>query len=148
MSSSPGLYTATATSSTIGSKGRNITRVRDRNFLVDDPNTPEYDNGPGEELGAAELFVAGIMQTMGLIPISTLLLRTSDERYRGRIMGIRMMAIYGNLPGLLLAGPFIAHFGSSAMATTYSLFGLSVTVLITWFWRAQLGQSGSAANRR
>jgi MFS family permease len=98
--------------------------------------------------GIPLLFVAGIMQTMGLIPISTLLLRTSDERYRGRIMGIRMMAIYGNLPGLLLAGPFIAHFGYSAMATTYSLFGLSVTVLIAWFWRAHLWQSGSAANRR
>ena len=98
--------------------------------------------------GIPLLFVAGLMQTMGLIPISTLLLRTSDERYRGRIMGIRMMAIYGNLPGLLLAGPFIAHFGYSAMATTYSLFGLSVTVLITWFWRAHLWQSGSAANRR
>ncbi len=98
--------------------------------------------------GIPLLFVAGIMQTMGLIPISTLLLRTSDERYRGRIMGIRMMAIYGNLPGLLLAGPFIAHYGYSAMATTYSLFGLSVTVLIAWFWRAHLWQSGSAANRR
>ena len=58
--SSDGVYTATAQSSTIGIKGRNITRIRDRNFLVDDPNTPEYDNGPGEELGAAELFVAGI----------------------------------------------------------------------------------------
>lgn len=33
---------------------------RDRSFLVDDSNTPEYDNGPGEELGAAELFIAGI----------------------------------------------------------------------------------------
>ena len=67
MSSSPGFYTATATSSTIGSKGRNITRVRDRNFLVDDPNTPEYDNGPGEELGAAELFVAGITTCASLM---------------------------------------------------------------------------------
>ena len=55
-----GIYTAKAQTSTLGSKGRNVTRVRDRNFLVDDPNTPEYDNGPGEELGAAELFVAGI----------------------------------------------------------------------------------------
>lgn len=65
--STEGLYTATATSRTIGSKGRNITRIRDRNILVDDPNTPAYDNGPGEELGAAELFVAGITTCASLM---------------------------------------------------------------------------------
>lgn len=58
--STDGMYTAKAQTSTLGIKGRNMTRVRDRNFPVDDPNTPEYDNGPGEELGAAELFIAGI----------------------------------------------------------------------------------------
>ena len=98
--------------------------------------------------GIPLLFIAGIMQTMGLIPISTLLLRTSDERYRGRIMGIRMLAIYGNLPGLLLAGQLIAHFGYSIMATAYSLFGLLLTALIAWIWRAHLWQGSAAANRR
>lgn len=62
-----GVYTARAQSSTTGIKGRNITRVRDRNILVDDPNVPEYDNGPGEELGAAELFVAGITTCASLM---------------------------------------------------------------------------------
>ena len=61
------VYTARAQSSTIGSKGRNITRVRERNFLVDDPASPHYDNGPGEELGAAELFVAGITTCASLM---------------------------------------------------------------------------------
>lgn len=98
--------------------------------------------------GIPLLFIAGVMQTMGLIPISTLLLRTSDERFRGRIMGIRMMAIYGNLPGLLLAGPLIAHFGYGAMATAYSLFGLVFTAAIAMYWRADLWQGGAAANRR
>ncbi|MEN9784170.1 MAG: hypothetical protein RJA24_1513 [Pseudomonadota bacterium] len=98
--------------------------------------------------GIPLLFVAGIMQTMGLIPISTLLLRTSDVRYRGRIMGIRMMAIYGNLPGLLVAGPLIAHFGYSVMATAYSIFGLLFTAAIAWYWRNHLWQAGAPANRR
>lgn len=61
------VYTARATSTTIGIKGRNITRVRDKNFLVDDPASPHYDNGPGEELGAAELFVAGITTCASLM---------------------------------------------------------------------------------
>jgi MFS family permease len=98
--------------------------------------------------GIPLLFIAGMMQTMGLIPISTLLLRTSDERYRGRIMGIRMMAIYGNLPGLLLAGPLIANFGYSLMATAYCIFGLLFTFAIALYWRTHLWQVGAPANRR
>lgn len=61
------VYTARAQSVTIGIKGRNITRVREQNFLVDDPASPHYDNGPGEELGAAELFVAGITTCASLM---------------------------------------------------------------------------------
>lgn len=98
--------------------------------------------------GIPVLMVAGCMQTMGLIPINALLLRTSDERYRGRIMGIRMMAIYGNLPGLLLAGPLIASFGFRTMATGYCLFGIVFAVLIGLYWRRHLWQSGAAANTR
>ena len=98
--------------------------------------------------GIPVLMVAGCMQTMCLIPNNALLLRTSDERYRGRIMGIRMMAIYGNLPGLLLAGPLIATFGYTKMAMGYSLFGIVFAVLIALTWRRHLWQSGAAANLR
>ncbi len=98
--------------------------------------------------GIPALMLAGCMQTMGLIPINTLLLRTSDARYRGRIMGIRMMAIYGNLPGLLLAGPLIASFGYAATASAYCVFGIAVTALIGLNWRVHLWQSGAAANTR
>jgi Na+/melibiose symporter-like transporter len=98
--------------------------------------------------GIPVLVIAGMMQTMGLIPINALLLRTSDERYRGRIMGIRMMAIYGNLPGLLLAGPLIANYGYTAMATAYGLFGLVFTLVIAWYWRHSLWHSEAAANRQ
>lgn len=98
--------------------------------------------------GIPVLVIAGVMQTMGLIPINALLLRTSDERYRGRIMGIRMMAIYGNLPGLLLAGPLIARFGYKAMAMGYCVFGILFAVLIGLYWRRFLWQSKAAANVR
>lgn len=98
--------------------------------------------------GIPVLIIAGCMQTMGLIPINTLLLRTSDQRYRGRIMGIRMMAIYGNLPGLLLAGPLIASFGYAAMATFYCLLGIVSAVLIAIFWRKHLWRGAAAANQR
>ncbi|MBY0269591.1 MAG: MFS transporter [Burkholderiales bacterium] len=98
--------------------------------------------------GIPVLIFAGCMQTMGLIPNNALLLRTSDQRYRGRIMGIRMMAIYGNLPGLLLGGQLIANYGYKAMATGYCLFGIVFAVLIALHWRRHLWQSGAAANLR
>lgn len=98
--------------------------------------------------GIPLLMIAGCMQTMGLIPINALLLRTSDERYRGRIMGIRMMAIYGNLPGLLLAGPLIANYGYKTMAAGYCVFGIVFAMLIALYWRRHLWQSGAAANLR
>ncbi len=98
--------------------------------------------------GIPVLVLGGMMQTMGLIPINALLLRTSDERYRGRIMGIRMMAIYGNLPGLLLAGVLIAAWGYAAMASLYCLFGIAVIALIGWLWREHLWLRGAEANRR
>lgn len=64
---SEGVYTAVAETATIGIRGRAVTRIRDRNLLVDDPATPEYDDGPGEEPGAAELFVAGIATCAALM---------------------------------------------------------------------------------
>lgn len=98
--------------------------------------------------GIPLLIAAGVMQTMGLIPINALLLRATDERFRGRVMGIRMMVIYGNLPGLLLSGPLIAQFGYAAVASAYSLFGIAVILWIGSHWRTHLWQGESAANRR
>jgi uncharacterized OsmC-like protein len=42
-----------------GMPGRALARIRTNNFVVDDYAVAPY-NGPGEEPGAAELFLAGI----------------------------------------------------------------------------------------
>ena len=39
------------------------------------------------------------------------MLRSSDESMRGRVMGVRMLAIWGLPLGLLTAGPMIAAVG-------------------------------------
>jgi hypothetical protein len=39
--------------------------------------------------------VAGLNQSLSMVALSILLLRTSsEERFRGRVMGVRMLAIY------------------------------------------------------
>ena len=98
--------------------------------------------------GMPVLALTGFCHSMGQIPMAATLLRNSDEKYRGRIMGIRMLAIYGNLPGLLIAGPLIAGFGYPFMSTVYCLVGLASIALITISWRAQIWRLTAPANRR
>jgi MFS family permease len=103
---------------------------------------------PHPAWGMVALFFGGIAQTAGLIPMTAILLRNADSKYRGRIMGIRMLAIYGNLPGLLAAGPLIASLGYPATATLYCLIGLSCTTLIAMRWRNDLWRREAATNLR
>lgn len=97
--------------------------------------------------GMAALLLAGLAQSMGQVPMSAILLRACDEQFRGRVMGIRMLAIYGNLPGLLLAGPLIKLIGYPATATLYCISGIGVTAYIARRWRTALWLKDAPANR-
>lgn len=101
---------------------------------------------PDPAAGIPLLFLAGFAQATGQVPMAAILLRHSDIRYRGRVMGIRMLAIYGNVPGLLIAGPLIAHFGYPATATFYCLAGISLTLIIALRWRAHFWRGDAPAN--
>lgn len=103
-----------------------------------------------ENLAAAiaALFFTGLAQSFCLVPMSAILLRHSEERYRGRVLGIRMFAIYGLPVGLLLAGPLIHYLGFTAMATLYCITGAALTAWIAYRWRAHVWQPGAPANRR
>ena len=77
-----------------------------------------------------------------------ILLRNSDAKFHGRIMGMRMLALYGNLPGLLIFGPLVARLGYPLTASLYCLFGLAFILLIAVRWRAQLWRLAAPANTR
>ncbi|HSE02097.1 MAG TPA: MFS transporter [Burkholderiales bacterium] len=103
---------------------------------------------PHPVAGIAVLIVTGVVQSLGLIPMSAMLLRHSDVRYRGRVMGMRMLALYGNLPGLLISAPLIARIGFPMTATLYCGIGLAFTAVIAIHWRAHLWQRNAPANMR
>jgi hypothetical protein len=63
-------------------------------------------------------------------------------------MGIRMLALYGNLPGLLLSAPLIASIGYPNTATLYCAIGILFTLIIAVRWRAQLWRLDAPANKR
>ena len=99
-------------------------------------------------VGFFALMFAGCAQNFSLVPLATLLIRHSDERYRGRIMGMRMFAIYGLPIGLLISGPLIERFGFAQVASLYCSMGLLCTWLIAWHWREQIWRVYAAVNRR
>lgn len=98
--------------------------------------------------GSAFLVLAGLSQSLCLVPVSAMLLRTADERYRGGVMGVRQLMIYGVPIGLVIAGPLIARYGYPATATLYSIVGLISTALIGVHWRRHLWRADAPANSR
>ena len=99
-------------------------------------------------LGVPVLVLAGCVQSFALVPMSVLIIRTCDERYRGGVLGLRMLAVYGLPIGLVAASPIIDNFGLRTMVAVYAVFGLAVIGLIFWRWRAALWAPESPANHR
>ena len=103
---------------------------------------------PSPGMGRVVLVFAGISQALSLVPMAVLLLQSAGERFRGRVMGVRMLAIYGVPIGLLIAGALIPRFGFVATASVYCLVGAALTVAIAIYWRDALWPTGAEANAR
>lgn len=93
------------------------------------------------------LVVIGVAQSFCMVPMAVILLRTADPAFRGRVMGVRMLAVYGLPLGLLLSGPMIEHLGFAMTGSLFSLVGIAFTLLIAAHWREHLWHPQAAANR-
>ena len=94
----------------------------------------------------ALLLGAGVAQSLSMVSLSIILLRTSDERFRGRVMGARMLAIYTLPIGLLLAGPLIPAIGYQSLVTLYVAVGLLLLGAIAVVWHHELWPRAARAN--
>jgi MFS family permease len=94
------------------------------------------------------LMFAGISQSMTMISIAVILMRSASGHFRGRVMGVRMMVIYGLPLGLLAAGSLIDLFGFAATATLYAATGLLLMLAIAMHWRDDLWPLHAPANAR
>jgi MFS family permease len=92
------------------------------------------------------LVLAGMAQSMSMISAAVILMRTASAHLRGRVMGVRMMVIYGLPLGLLAAGSLIDLIGYSATGTLYAASGLIAMIAIALHWRADLWPEHAAAN--
>ena len=98
--------------------------------------------------GEIVLFVAGLVQSFCMIPMAVLLLRVAAPAFRGRVMGVRMLAVYGMAIGLLLSGPMIEHLGFALTGSIFSIVGIVFTLLIAVCWRRHLWHPAAPANQR
>ena len=94
------------------------------------------------------LMLAGFAQSITMISIAVILMRTASEHFRGRVMGVRMLAIYSLPLGLLAAGSLIEEIGFAATATLYAAAGLALMLAIVLHWRADLWHLHAPANAK
>jgi predicted MFS family arabinose efflux permease len=91
--------------------------------------------------GIVMLVLCGVAQSLTMVCHTVILLSASSPSYRGRIMGVRMLAIYSLPVGLLIAGMLIGWIGYRATASLYAIVGLVFTILIAIKWRESLWQA-------
>jgi len=98
-------------------------------------------------IGIVLLTLAGLSSSLCLTPLAAVMLRGTEVAYRGRVMGMRMLAIWGLPIGLLLAGPLIERWGFEQVALGYAATGLALTLWMSLYWRKALWSQHAIANR-
>lgn len=91
--------------------------------------------GQSLALGIACLAAAGFVQNFCMIPMSLVILRTASDSFRGRMIGLRMLAIYGLPLGLTLAGWLTGLIGLPATGLLYCLLGVAIPLAVLRRWR-------------
>ncbi len=102
---------------------------------------------PNARIGMVVLMLAGFAQSLAMVPMSVILLRTAEDQYRGRVMGVRMLAVYALPIGLLAAGALIQRLGYVPTVILYCTTGIGFALLIALRWRDQLWQEEGTGAR-
>ncbi|HVZ09829.1 MFS transporter [Rhodopila sp.] len=103
---------------------------------------------PGIGMGRVMLVLAGVAQSLSMTPMAVMLLHGASAAFRGRVMGVRMLAVYGLPIGLIVAGWLIERFGFPVTAAGYCVLGLGLTIVIAIRWYTSLWPVDAAANQR
>jgi hypothetical protein len=96
--------------------------------------------------GMLILLLAGFVQSLSMTPLAAVMLRATEPAFHGRVMGMRMLAIWGLPIGLLASGPLVESIGYVSTAGIYSALGLALTLAIAIYWRYALWDKHSVAN--
>ena len=103
---------------------------------------------PGINGGRIALLCAGFAQSLCMVPMAVMLLHGAGAKFRGRVMGVRMLAIYGLPVGLLVAGILIPVIGFRATASAYCATGLACMALIGVRYQGVIWPLDAPGNQR
>jgi len=85
-------------------------------------------------VGLPLLALIGASISFSMISMSVVLMTFTKFEMRGRVMGARMLAVYGLPVGLVVGGWLIERYGVQAAITGYALGGLVATGLAVLRW--------------
>ncbi len=94
--------------------------------------------------GLLTLFAAGFVQNVAMISMAATLLAAAGDGFRGRVMGVRTLAVYGMPLGLMAAGALIERIGYPLTISASAAVGLVVTLLIGIRCAPACGSRGSS----
>lgn len=94
---------------------------------------------PPSAAGWVILFFVGVSSSGAMSTMAVSLLHEASAEFRGRVMGVRMLAVYGLPIGLLVAGALIEEFGASTTLTWYGVAGILVSVWVALRWQQLIG---------
>jgi Na+/melibiose symporter-like transporter len=95
--------------------------------------------------GLITLFLAGFVQNVAMIAMTAVLLAAAGDGFRGRVMGVRMLAVYGLPLGLIGSGFLIDRIGYPPTIAISAALGLVCTAIIGLRWRASMWRRVPAA---
>ena len=84
------------------------------------------------------LVLVGIFHSLAMVSMNTALLGVTDELLRGRVFGVRSLAVYSLPVGLIVSGILIETFGFVAFIGIYATLGVAFTIVIGIKWRAAI----------
>ena len=88
--------------------------------------------------GFVMLLVIGLAQSFAMVTMSVTLLAAVPQTFRARVMGVRMLAVYGLPVGLLASSAFVGWLGYAGAVSVYAAFGIAVTLAIAARWRQSI----------
>ncbi len=88
--------------------------------------------------GMVLLLFAGLFQSIAMITMAVVLLTTASEQFRARVMGVRILAVYGLPVGLLASGVLVDTVGFLGATAINCAIGAIGTCLIAARFRREL----------
>ena len=89
-----------------------------------------------KQMALLVLVFIGITHSLTIVSMAAALLGVTDQMVRGRVIGVRMLAVYGIPLGLLASGFLIEALDFAVFVGIYATIGIGFTVIIGLKWRS------------